>query len=99
MRYNKLIFMTLLLFLSYALICEQLELFDISDDEIKVRNHLFTSSLEDTHILEWNFTWGGNYHESAYALNYDSLGNVYITGLINDTITGKDDVFLAKFKG
>jgi len=70
---------------------------DVCSTKVELDNNLSTSSLEDTHILEWNFTWGGNYHDSSHAINYDSLGNVYITGRTNYTFTGNDDLFLAKF--
>ncbi|MFW9940061.1 MAG: hypothetical protein ACFFFT_03410 [Candidatus Thorarchaeota archaeon] len=97
MKFKKTTLILSFLIFSFMLVCDTPLVSDVCIIEVEVHNNLSTSSLEDSHVLEWNFTWGGDYHESSYAINYDSLGNVYIAGTTNYTFTGNDDIFLAKF--
>ena len=69
----------------------------VSYEEGNLSNNLSISSFKDTHLLEWNFTWGGNYHESVFAMTADSLGNIYITGQTNFTSPADWDMYLVKF--
>ncbi|KKK44791.1 hypothetical protein LCGC14_1550330 [marine sediment metagenome] len=69
----------------------------VSYEEGNLSNNLSISSFKDTHLLEWNFTWGGNYHENVLAMTTDSLGDIYITGLTKFTSPADWDIYLVKF--
>ncbi|MFX1310673.1 MAG: SBBP repeat-containing protein [Promethearchaeota archaeon] len=60
----------------------------LSSDTILLK---YNSSLN----LLWNKTWGGFAHERGYALKFDSLSNIYITGEYSDA--GQRYIFLLKF--
>ncbi|MFX1276445.1 MAG: SBBP repeat-containing protein [Promethearchaeota archaeon] len=49
-------------------------------------------------VVEWNCTWGGNAYDVGYAINLDSLGDVYVAGNTESFGVVNTDIFLVKFK-
>ncbi|MFX1441976.1 MAG: SBBP repeat-containing protein [Promethearchaeota archaeon] len=45
----------------------------------------------------WNYTWGTPYKTRGNAIIADNESHFYVTGVINNTITGSDNMFLVKF--
>lgn len=93
MKSKNLALVLIFVSLSSGLIYRIEKISTISYKESNLSDSLFTSSFEDTHILEWNLTWGS----SVYAMASDSLGNIYITGITNYTFPADWDIYLAKF--
>lgn len=48
-------------------------------------------------VYQWNRTWGGNYIDNAKAIIIDSSDNIYITGIIRNTVEHLHNNFLIKF--
>jgi len=65
--------------------------------DININKNLTTSSLKNSIVLEWNFTWGENDNEIATDIALDSLGNIYIIGHANYSLIGNHNIILAKF--
>lgn len=96
MKYNKLILIISFLLLSHILIYGPHKMSFVYEIEADSNNNLSTSSFEESHILEWNFTWGGAEDEKPIGIALDSTGNIYIAGNIGDNFLDFD-IFLAKF--
>lgn len=58
---------------------------------------LSTLSTSNSIEHQWNVTWGGIYDETAEAMAIDSLGNIFLAGYTNNTISGDYDMCLVKF--
>ncbi len=80
-------------FLSLGFIYNLSQISDINQKNGDINKKLITSTLHNSLVLEWNFTWGGN--EVPYEIALDSSGNIYISGTIG--IWPDYSIFLAKF--
>jgi len=87
----------ILLFISIGITHELNKISDICQKNVNLNKNLTTSSLNNSIVLEWNFTWGGIDNEIASGIALDSLGNIYITGHANYSFIGNYDIILAKF--
>ena len=97
MKKKTIISLIIFLFIGFGLIIEPINLFVTNSENFDLNNKLLISSLNKTYVQEWNFTWEGPPLGSGYAINYDSLSNVYIAGITYDPFIPDIDIFLAKF--
>ncbi|MFX1363919.1 MAG: SBBP repeat-containing protein [Promethearchaeota archaeon] len=97
MKAKRINFVLFLFFINIGFTYEFSQISEIYQKNVNTNRNLFISSLNNSIILEWNFTWGGNDNEIATDIVLDSLGNIYITGYANYSFIGNFDIILAKF--
>lgn len=95
MKYTKIYFLIFFSFLSIGFIYDLSQISDINQKNGDINKNLITSTLHNSLVLEWNFTWGGNENEIPYDIALDSSGNIYISGTIG--VWPDFSIFLAKF--
>ncbi|MEE9379484.1 MAG: SBBP repeat-containing protein [Candidatus Lokiarchaeia archaeon] len=83
-------------FLFYPNLFSQITLKEKGNNIVNNDTNPFLSSLSDSIVPDWNFTWGGSSGEGCSVLTNDSQGNIFALGNTQSYGAGGSDICIIK---